>query len=377
MTEIYEYSQHRILNLVFNIFILLILLMSYSGMAYPVYPMIIGALILFSNKLRYKEFDIFAVLLILIFSCLKLFEGTIPSSLLTLKYFFGFIIFYLLFRHNSNYIIINFNYLLIAISIVLIIEAVLINTILPAIYWPHFPKGPENELSHIGKVFGIYQRPYGIGTNASVTTTIIVCLLLIRDKVQISDCKISRFASFISIIAVFISLSGTGFFLLFTYFVLKKLKFTRIAMILFFCLFLIIYLVFQEGEILYELIYKISPVYIEYVIQLKFEQIFEAYSLNSNLWELLLGKKWIISDPVPLGGDFGLLNFIVYGGLITLLTYILIIFKRINRYNFLVIIILIVGAVHYAAIFSTPGQLIFSFCLSLDENKIKMYQNIH
>lgn len=376
MTQINEYYQRRTSNLFFSTYILLILLMSYFGVAYPAYPLIIVALILFLNRLQYDKFDVLILLLILIFLSLKLFEDSIPSSLLTLKYFLGFWVFYLLFRQNFNSLKINFNFLLISISVILIFEAILINTILPATFWPNFPKGPEGELEHMGLYFGFYQRPYGIGTNASITTTLIVCLLLIRDKVHIPDSMVSRFATFMSVIAVIISLSGTGFFLLIMYYVLKKLKFIRIAMTLLLSLsfFLIIFLVLPKGE-LYEGLYKISPEYNGFLILLKSEQIFEAYSSNYNLWDLLLGKKWIIGDPMPLGGDFGLLNFIVYGGIITILLHISIIIKRLNRLNFLVILILLVGAVHYAAIFSTPGQIIFSFCLALNKKKINMYQN--
>lgn len=361
---------------VFSIFIVLMLLIGYSGVAYPAYPMIIVVLILFLNRLQLDKFDILMLLLILIFSSLKLLEDSIPTSLLTLKYFFGFFIFYLLFRQtNINSLKINFNFVLISISIILILEAVLIHTILPASLWPNYPKNIDGAVEHAGLFFGFYQRPYGIGTSPTVTTTLMICLLFIRDKVHVIDSMVSRFATFISVVAVLISLSGTGFFLLIMYFALDKLKLARITIVLllFVSIFSVFYFDLLNRE-LYEAIYKISPAYTEFLFLLKSELIADSYSSNSTLWELLFGKKWFIGDPVPLGGDFGLLNFIVYGGIITVLLYIPIIIKRLNRFNYLVILLLFVGAVHYAAIFSTPGQIIFSFCLALDAKKMKMYK---
>jgi len=377
MVKINGHDQHQNPTLFFNIYILLTLLMSYSGQAFVVYPMFIAVLILFMNKLRYDLFDMTMVLLILIFSTLKfIVEGSIPSSLFTLKYFFGFIIFYMLFRQKFYFLKINFNFLLITISLVLILEAVLINTILPAILWPNFPKGPGGELGHPGLFFGFYQRPYGIGTNASVTTTLIVCLLLIRDKVNLSACKISRFASFVSVIAVIISISGLGLFLIVMYYAFKKIRFSRIVLTLlvFIGLYFIIFAIIPNKGNLFEWFNKISPNYFKYLIQLKTKEITEACHLNYTLRDLLFGKKWFIGDPVPLGGHFGLLNFAIYGGLITLLLYMRIIIKRFNRYNFLILLTLIVGAIHYAGIFTTPGQLIFAFALAFDKKKLEIYK---
>jgi len=364
---------------IFNILLYLIFLIPYTGVAYPSYPIVVIMLILSFYKLRLKEFDIFLIVLILIFSCIKCFFGSISSSLLIIKYIFGFLVFYLLFIQKLDYLKINFNSLLIIVSSVLILEAVLINTVLPAVFWPHFPKDEYGLLLHKGQFFDFYQRPYGIGTNPSVTTTLIICLLFTRDKVQTSNSKLSILASFLSILSIIISLSGTGFFLLFIYLIyhysnVKKIRWVMLFLIIPISYFLIF---FRVGDsILYTGLDKISPDYIQYLIDYKITQwLEESHSFFVNYYNLLFGKIAYAGDIVSLGGDFGILNFFIYGGILSFILYLFIIGNKINQYNFFIFFVLILGSFHYAAIFTTPGQIVFSFCLALNKNRIKIFQN--
>jgi hypothetical protein len=360
-----------LINVLFNIYLLLIFLLPYTGIAYPAYPMLLLVLLLLINKFRTNVGEIIVLFLVLIVISQKLFVGSVPHTLLSVKYFYGFSIFYFLFRQNTQILKVNFNILLISISFVLILEAILINTILPINLWPHFPA--EHSINII------YQRPYGIGTNASITSTLLICLMLIRNQVQMEGNRFSRFASMMAIIAVIISTSGTGYGLLVLYFLLKSSRIFRtmiISAILLSSSYLFIFY-YLDNYWLVRRLHKISPLYIEQIFQLKMRTIIETYfSSDTTLHELMYGRSWLAHETVFLGGDFGLLNLFVSGGILTILVYSIIISYKINKYNAAPILIFVFGAIHYAAIFSTPGQILFAFCLALNENKVKSYLSL-
>jgi hypothetical protein len=355
----------------FSIFMLIILLLPYMGVGYPAYPIFIVVLILFINKLRLTigESMLYITLIVIVIS--KLGVGSISHSLLSLKYFYGFIVFYILFRQDFHFLKINFNFLLSVISIIMIIEAILINTILPINFWFNYNKSLVDYAVANPET---YMRPYGIGTNASVTTTILICLMLIRDKVQIVKRRVSRVATLLGIIAIIFSASGTGYVLLLLYYLFKKLNYLRVVLISMLTFLLYISLIYMDaftGQSGIS-IGKISPDYISRLVKVKSLDYLERYSSKQfTLHEQLLGKNWLEHQPLPLGGDFGIINMLVYGGIITVAFYILFVLFKINKYNFAPIVILIVSAFHYSAIFSLAGQIIFAFCLALGEKNVK------
>ena len=129
---------------------------------------------------------------------LTLYSKTDPIETLALiRYYWGWILFYVFFSVGFR---ININLVLKVLSLAVLGEAILINTIFPASFWPNYPEAA----SHIIAA-GHYQRPYSFGGNASVTSVILLSLFVCS--------QLSRRASLLPIAAILSCMSGSGLFL--------------------------------------------------------------------------------------------------------------------------------------------------------------------
>lgn len=265
------------------------------------------------------------------------------AGLYDIRYYWGFLLFYLIF--NKLNVKINVDKVLWFLSALTIIEAVLVNTVIPASFFPNYPSG-EGSLTHIAEI-GNYQRPYSFGGNASVTSAILVALL--------SASKIDWRGRVAASIAIISCMSGTGFIALSIYIFSKT---SRLV-----CLWLISVLI---GLISSNLIYKISAEYIYYLFQFKVEQITERLSLNS--WLIGDSLSGVVDGVSKLGGDFAFLGFIQYNGMVGLLFFIFIIYLIVDKRNIIPVLIMIIASFHYGVIYYYPGQIIFGYLLNLNNS---------
>lgn len=257
------------------------------------------------------------------------------DGLYVLRFYWGFILFYLIFKSNKD---MHIDRLLIIISLITLVEAVLINTVIPAHSLPNFPS--MEATSHFVAA-GDYQRPYSFGGSASVTSVILVAFLAVS--------RLGWRGKLLVFSAISACMSGSGFIVLIIYFIART---PRIGYLLIVPVII--------GGIYSANIYKISPDYIFFLLDFKFAQISDSYSSAF----LFIGEPLQASEG-NAGGDFAVLNFLQYNGLIGLLFVLVFFLLKINKINWLSVVILLVGTFHYGVIFFFPGQLTLGYFLNL------------
>jgi hypothetical protein len=342
----------------------------YLGTNVFVYPIVILYILIKIVRVKFSYFSLIISLIIIYYASVKLASHDVAASILTIKYFFGFFLFYFLFDLKSN-LVINFVKLALLISIITIAEALLVNTIIPREMWLHYPVDEFGDIGHAGLFWGVYQRPYGIGTSATVTSALIVVLISLGDSQKLRKKK-NIYEFWLPILAVFLSLSGTGILLLAAYYLIKHFK---ISLVLFIAFLPFILIVFSNLSLQINLFEKIAPKYILYLLEYKKIQILEEFNIAS-LNEIIFGINWSIDSPMPLGGDLGFLNAYNYGGFFVIIFYLVLctfIYWR-GKFTFALNLLLLSG-LHYFALFTLLGQIIFGYLLfhSIKKRNVNVY----
>ena len=258
------------------------------------------------------------------------------------RFYFGFILFYLLFRKYKLY---NFNIVFIIVTVFIWIEFLLINTVISPELLPNYPNLSASS-HHSTNV--IFNRPYSFGCNASVSSSLFVVIFYLT-----SD----KFKNFLThllfIITISIFMSGTGMICLAIFYFSKFLT-------LFFILLFSIPLIYYINQISF--FHKISYEYLAILLDYKLYQlsmIFENYVFLSFLFGDI--------DGISLeayGSDFGWPIFVSCYGIIGLFIVLSIIFYNINKSNFLPIFILLISTFHYPTIFFFSGQVFLGYLLN-------------
>jgi hypothetical protein len=110
----------------------------------------------------------------------------------------------------------------------------------------------------------------------------------------------------------------------------------------------------------FEFLYKVSPGYLSYLIELKISQISIAFN-NMQVVDFLFGSGYI------KGGDFVWLHFFRAHGLFGAFVMALLILTNINKKNAFGVLIIVLMTGHYFVLFSLPGQLITGYLLATNE----------
>ena len=341
----------------------------YIDTSVPAFILIIIVLILNLTRIKLTFNQLIVICIFILYAVIILINSkSIISTLSNLKWFYGILFFFIIFRiENIRLNIFRFlsstnTYLFFLISI--IIETCLINLIFDPIQL----YGEEFKSSTLG----IYNRPLGGVGNSSVTSTFIIAWYY---SLNLKEVRYQNFLFFLYSISVLLLMSGVGFVLYFIALIynqwvdIKKLLLTSKQI---FRIIIAIILIFILSK---SFIQKISLDYYFMVFNEKF--IFlssltlgkDGYKIFSDNYLInLLGFS--ASSEVPLnGGDFGWLNLIHVHGLLGFLIFILIIlsFGDNIKKNKLSILILFLGAFHYAAIFLAAGQLLLAKLLLKDK----------
>lgn len=356
----------------------------YLGLVPLAYIVIfIGFLYNIFNGFKISKIDVLIFSLFFIFLILK----TIQVDLLVLdsitRYYLGVLFVYYYLKFNK--ININIDTLIILFFIIVLLEAIIINTLLnPFQYLPNYPKNVfENDVSlgHVTKFMGFYQRPYSIGMNASCSSTIMCGLLLNRTALIKSNNLIDRkFIELIGFTTILLFASGVGLTLYFFYYLYKLNLFTKKRFIYFIFIILLLYnfynlfiSFFSEDSILQ----KVSSGYINFLYEFKIGQIIDVFDIlqekSNSFW---FGQFFENKSQVIIQSDFAWNNFFQCTGVIGLSIFILFISNKLNFYNSLPVLLLLLSAFHYGGIFTLPGQIVFANLLLFNpvQNK-KNYTN--
>lgn len=332
-------------------------------LGFLVYPIYFILPFLQSSYKFNKLLLMYLLLAILFFAGKSFFETDILVSIESFKYYFGFIVFMMFFYSSSNKIHNNLVLLLVVLFVSIFVEYFIINyNLLPQEYWFNVTNS-DGILSH-PQTEG-EMRPYGIGKNATITATLLVSFYVhIMTEVNykyLTNFKIKLIITILFLISIIFLRSGTGYFLtiiafyfIFANTLLKKIIYGLIFGIIFGIIFYII-----ESNL--EGFSRFSLSYVEYLVVFKSEQIFvtllpQDYTIVNFLFGALNQRGFT--------NDIGWVPFFYSVGLFGLSLYLIILLWGINKYNKKSIFILLLGAWHYPAIFSIPGQILFAYLLS-------------
>lgn len=293
---------------------------------------------------RFSKGGLFFCLSFTLYVFWVLSENGIVNGLYVVRFFWGFLFFYLIFRSGVQ---IQIEKTLIFLSILTLLEAILVNTVISAQLLPNYPSVTGAEGHYAGA--DNYQRPYSFGGSASVTSVVLVSLLTLSE--------LGWRGKSLAVAATMACMSGSGFVAFFIY------SFAKVPAIIRFLLIPI-----TLGVVYSELIDRLSANYISYLFELKMDQFMDQMPLDS-VNSFLLGIPYESS----MGGDFAGLSFLVHNGFVGLILLLTIIFLKINKKNWLPILIMFVATIHYGAIFFLPGQLMFGYLLNLKPEKIPVH----
>ena len=279
------------------------------------------------------------------YALLLLSTNGLADGMYVIRFCWGFLLFYLVFKSGIQ---IQVDKLLIFLSILTIIEAVLVNTVIPAELLPNYPiAGTPGHYAEIGG----YQRPYSFGASASVTSVILAALLTVS--------KFGWRGKSLVFVAILTCMSGSGFLALFIYF------FARTARIGYLLLVPAIVGIIYYGLALG--LDHISLEYLSFLFDFKMGQIMDQISMNS----LFIGVP-LRGGVDGLGGDFAFLTFIQFNGLVGVLLFLMFLVVNTNKKNRLPLLIMVTGSLHYGTIFFLPGQLMFGYFLNLKSEAIQV-----
>jgi hypothetical protein len=352
------YEPHIIGGVIYGMFFL-----PYLGTGIPAYIVALLFLLVNITRIKFKMGDVILLGIILTWFVLKCLQSTVPSTVILLRYYFGFFIFYL-FLNNLKFRL-NLEKLLFWISLMIIIEAVLINTILPPHLLPNYPKNEMVDETFKTQILGFYQRPYSIGTNSSITATIVVLLLFCIEQVsRRTGLSITRKLMAISTTAVILLGSGVGYMLYLLFIIYKINPFKNIfrTVISILSILFIYFLLFIKDIGTTDGLEKISSLYIGFLYDFKIAQIqdmIDAFKGEPSFW--LIGQKFNDPKELIIWSDFAWENLLYCTGVIGLFATVITFLFKANKHNLIPLIIFVVGAIHYGAMYSLPGQLLLGF----------------
>lgn len=335
-------------NIKYLVFIFL--LMPYLGTGGPAYLIAIGCIVLYSNfKTKYTKTSIYFVLTVVGVYIIKFYQ---PDNFILIRYFqvyFGFIIFYLMFvgmKGDTDKETIGK-----MLAVFVITEAILINTIVPPQLLGNFPTFngviPDD---HLTSYFGFYRRPYGFGSNASMTSSMLVVMYSISDKVK---------TKWLLTLAIILSASITGYGLFLIALFLTSKRKIPIAIGLGLCL-LILQLIMQRIDVHFA--YRISPQFVWTIIEFTMEQ--NLSSLRPDDYSILFGTNYLIDGEAMYLTDNGMAPFFYTNGLLLCIAYLGTAFWPGAYKKKVPYIIFFVGIFHYPAIFTMCGQVLFALLLA-------------
>jgi hypothetical protein len=339
---------------------------------------LVGTLYKIFNGSKIIRIDIITYFLFFLFIVLKILQVDLLVLDSITRYYLGIILVFYFLKFKD--IRLNIDNLIILFFIFVVSEAILINTFVnPFQYLPNYPKNVfENNVTigHVTSFMGFYQRPYSIGMNASCSST-IMCGLMLNRAILIKTEKLTnkKYIELIGFITILLFASGVGLTLYFFYYLYKRNLFTKKRIFYFILIVILLYNfynflinLFSEDSILQ----KVSSGYMNYLYEFKLEQISTVLDIlrdkSNSIW---IGQFFENKSQVIIQSDFAWNDFFLCTGLLGLFVFFLFVLQKINAYNLLPIILLLLSAFHYGGIFTLPGQIIFANILLFNNTHLK------
>ena len=299
------------------------------------------------------------LILVLFFTAIIAFFLYGLSNVLNLYIFHWGFIFYFLFFKNFRELF-NNRKIFFTLIFISIIEGILVNTIVDPTLLPNYPSYEKSShFTNLSLAGGTgFQRALSFGGNASVTGVLIVALF--------TTLPFSKLKLFVSSIAIVFVASGSGFlsFILSIYSSLKKLKNWALITLLSIVSTLGIFFINIFFKDVAKYFYKGSFYYLSFLFNQKLERVYSTLD-NMDFNQIIFGSL----NYFDAGGDFSSLGFFKCHGIVGLIIITLFVCLNLSSKNRFPIFLIILFTFHYHIVFSTPGQLIFGFLLSLKNEK--------
>lgn len=350
---------NRVLNLLF-IFMFFIQYLGVGFYAHIILLLIIMGMIFTRQVNTFSRNDLFLFCAVASIFLIKLINIPLICDVLLLKFYWGFILSYIFFK-GLGYSM-DYKKIFILTCIVTVVEFILINTIIPIGMMRNVPGGLSNISAH--EDWGGYYRCYGLGSAPTVSATILIVLL---SAIYTYQPHLYKDKYILYILPPLIMLgSGAGFFLFLLFLIIRYKLYKSKKIIFTFCI--IIVSLFVIDSVLSQsrsLLSKFSIKYLEFLWWFKIEQITDVINvINNSIFQLLFGYSYTTRELLRTMSDFGWLDFLeCYGfsGLLLFWWYVL------AKKKFLIfpIFILMIGAFHYPALCSIPGQILLGSLLAI------------
>ena len=339
------------------------------GLAFLCY-LYMGFSLLFSRvkniKGKSRSILLFCILFFVFYKYIQI--GNFTYWFALVRFFFGWALVFVYFRKFP--VNISVNSVIMAFSIEVIVEFLLINTILPTSFLFNYPK-----IDGIGNI-GPFIRVYSIGSNSSISGTILCMLLAYRESLNKRACDVKDIrVDILSTICIIMFASGTTFYLFLIYLFYRfnffKIRYLILGIVMMYVLFLVVSrMSISDGGILSHMSYD----YLEFLWNYKGMQIEDNLYEYKNMSKLF-GYDYNGEIEPLTWGDFAILEYYISFGLVGIVSLVAIICVNINKINFMPIFLGILGSIHYGGIFSLPGQMIFVLSLLLNKKYINGVHN--
>lgn len=315
-------------------------------------------LYIFKRKIYISLVDVLILGSLIFLSLILFLSGkTLLNIFIDLRFWWGWIIFYLIFKKFtfSNNFLKN---TLVILCLIIIFEVLLVNIIVDPWLLPNYPTY-EDGGSEYNKN---YYRPYAFGHSPSVGSSLIVILIVLT--------KAKGWRFWLSVFCVFLFKSGTGALLLLIV-VISRYFILFVKVIPLMTFIIITNLIFPSlfETILNELSQKISWAYTKEILDQKLVGFKNEFQLINN-YELLFGDIY-----GGRGGDFGWMLFLFNNGIFGLFLMIFLILNKLNSYNAFALFIIVLATFHYPVIFYLPGQMLFGYILNMKNSEFINFKN--
>lgn len=375
--------------LYFFFFLSIVSSYSFINSTIPIFLVASAAIFINLKNLKFfkKNFLGFIVLLSYILIT-TFFSENLIITIKIIRFYFGFVIFYLFFT-LYDFRKINLKFVLLFLMFWLLAEILLINTILDqALIQSDFRDTT---------FFGFYYRPYSFNTNPTATAGILIMIYYFIENILKENLDIKLLLFFA--LCIFLILSTTGYILFMIYLVLRFVIHTKnrlinfIPIVIFFVFISYLSLLFPPNVYSFDNVYynfeKISGRYLIYVYELKklqildylfqlkqFSTIFQFFGSTEMHFLGNCNNAFIqmadtcYSRKVGIGGDFGIINALHQIGIFGLLTLVSLFFLlKNNKLNYAGLYFLIIASLlHYSPIFMPLGQIFLAYILQKNLN---------
>lgn len=329
----------------------------FLGTMIPTTIIILITLLIYIKRLKLSIFQIIAVTSFVGYGLILYLYVNEIYIFQNLRYWFGSLLFFLLFKIITPPKINFYKHIFKFGCFSLIIEAILINTLISS-------ESLHNVSSDLGiVVFGFYERPIGFTANPGTTS---VFLIVINFLIEILEGKKTSTANILLLsTAVISSVSGTGIFVLFTYFFFRYIAFSRGVYIYstlknlsaFVFIFISLFTILSFGDKI-ESNQKFTTNYLIDIIQNKYMK------LQNDVEFTILGVQ-VNEGQAQTSGDFGLLLLYNVNGVLGFIIYIFMLFtfwKADTRF-LMPLLLLLIGSLHYPSAFSGAGHVLMALII--------------